>query len=228
MSTESQGPGWWLASDGRWYPPEQQPGVVATAAPSPPATTYVQAAPRQTSGLAIASLVLSIIWVLGLGSLLAVIFGFVARKDIKRSAGLKGGDGLAVAGIVIGIVGLVGAIFTIVGIASAANSINTTLNRVAACESDARTVDIAVTAYMAQNPGRTPQTPVAWRTALVPDYLEQWPSGSGYSIWIAGPNAAPDSGDSVTPASGDVLVTNLSSGAVYDYTQTSDEGCFSL
>ncbi|QGG95010.1 DUF4328 domain-containing protein [Actinomarinicola tropica] len=27
MSDVSQGPGWWLASDGRWYPPTAQPGV---------------------------------------------------------------------------------------------------------------------------------------------------------------------------------------------------------
>ena len=27
VSEVSQGPGWWLASDGRWYPPEQAPGV---------------------------------------------------------------------------------------------------------------------------------------------------------------------------------------------------------
>jgi hypothetical protein len=26
MSDASQGPGWWQASDGKWYPPEQQPG----------------------------------------------------------------------------------------------------------------------------------------------------------------------------------------------------------
>src|SRR5664279_1262778 len=25
MSDTSQGPGWWLASDGRWYPPESLP-----------------------------------------------------------------------------------------------------------------------------------------------------------------------------------------------------------
>jgi uncharacterized membrane protein len=31
MSDYSQGPGWWQASDGKWYPPEQQP-----AAPTPP------------------------------------------------------------------------------------------------------------------------------------------------------------------------------------------------
>ncbi|MGO8872964.1 MAG: hypothetical protein ACLQPH_16485 [Acidimicrobiales bacterium] len=33
MSDTSQGPGWWLASDGRWYPPEQAPAP--TSAPSP-------------------------------------------------------------------------------------------------------------------------------------------------------------------------------------------------
>jgi len=33
MSDTSQGPGWWQASDGKWYPPEQAPG----AAPQPSA-----------------------------------------------------------------------------------------------------------------------------------------------------------------------------------------------
>lgn len=33
----SQGPGWWLASDGRWYPPEQAPGYVPRGV-SPDAT----------------------------------------------------------------------------------------------------------------------------------------------------------------------------------------------
>jgi uncharacterized membrane protein len=27
MSDQSQGPGWWQASDGKWYPPEQAPGA---------------------------------------------------------------------------------------------------------------------------------------------------------------------------------------------------------
>ena len=34
MSDTSQGPSWWQASDGKWYPPEQAPA--ATAAPPPP------------------------------------------------------------------------------------------------------------------------------------------------------------------------------------------------
>lgn len=37
MSDQSQGPGWWLASDGRWYPPEQHPEWVAPAPPTPAA-----------------------------------------------------------------------------------------------------------------------------------------------------------------------------------------------
>jgi len=34
MSDVSQGPGWWLASDGRWYPPNQEPQQL----PPPPAS----------------------------------------------------------------------------------------------------------------------------------------------------------------------------------------------
>ena len=30
MSDSPQGPGWWQASDGKWYPPEQAPGAGAT------------------------------------------------------------------------------------------------------------------------------------------------------------------------------------------------------
>lgn len=35
MSMSSQGPGWWVASDGRWYPPEQHPDAVAAASQQP-------------------------------------------------------------------------------------------------------------------------------------------------------------------------------------------------
>ena len=41
MSDTSQGPGWWQASDGKWYSPEQRPGyqppdTATTVAPTPP------------------------------------------------------------------------------------------------------------------------------------------------------------------------------------------------
>lgn len=55
-----------------------------------------------TSGLAIASLVLSIVWV----SILGVIFGHIALRQIQR--GEASGNGLAVAGLVVGYVGVAG------------------------------------------------------------------------------------------------------------------------
>ncbi len=45
MSEMSQGPGWWLATDGKWYPPEEHPGQVTPAAASaPPATPTLSSA----------------------------------------------------------------------------------------------------------------------------------------------------------------------------------------
>ena len=34
MSDTSQGPGWWQASDGKWYPPEQAPSAAPTGGPA--------------------------------------------------------------------------------------------------------------------------------------------------------------------------------------------------
>lgn len=38
MSSSSQGPGWWVASDGNWYPPEQHPDVRDAVGAAPVAT----------------------------------------------------------------------------------------------------------------------------------------------------------------------------------------------
>ena len=64
MADVAQGPGWWNASDGKWYPPELHPSRMPPlqwgAAPQ-----FVESTPR-TNGLAIASLVLSLtIFLLG-------------------------------------------------------------------------------------------------------------------------------------------------------------------
>ena len=61
---------------------------------------------RRTSGMAIASLVLGILWVYWLGSILALIFGYLAKSEIKRSEERMEGSGLATAGIVLGWVGV--------------------------------------------------------------------------------------------------------------------------
>jgi hypothetical protein len=57
----------------------------------------------KTNGLAVASLVCSCVGVLFTpGAILGVIFGFVARSQIRRSQGTQKGDGLALAGIIVG------------------------------------------------------------------------------------------------------------------------------
>ncbi len=40
MSDVSQGPGWWQASDGKWYPPEQAQGAAPTTPPPGAAPAY--------------------------------------------------------------------------------------------------------------------------------------------------------------------------------------------
>jgi len=65
---------------------------------------YVQQ--PMTNGLAVASLVLGIIWIYWIGSMLALIFGYNAKGQIDRSNGMQSGRGLAVAGIVLGWVGV--------------------------------------------------------------------------------------------------------------------------
>ena len=75
--------------------------------PSPvPAPAPAVAPPlRQTSGMAITSLVLGILgWTMLplLGSIVAVICGHIARAEIRRDAATTEGDGLAIAGLVLG------------------------------------------------------------------------------------------------------------------------------
>ena len=60
---------------------------------------------RKTSNLAITSLVSGILgWTLFafLGAIVAVITGHMARSEIRKSNGELDGDGLAVAGLVLG------------------------------------------------------------------------------------------------------------------------------
>jgi hypothetical protein len=71
-----------------------------------PAPALTMQPPRQTSGMAIASLVLGILWIYWIGSILALIFGYVAKGEIRRSTQKIEGNGLATAGIVLGWVGV--------------------------------------------------------------------------------------------------------------------------
>jgi hypothetical protein len=165
MSDTSQGPGWWLASDGKWYPPELWTGPLSarpagapygatpyTAAPSgspptygatpysatpsyAPGTAYTPYAPygqgaqSKTNGLAIAALVCGIAGFLffipaGLG----IIFGFVSRAQIKNSGGRQKGEGMAIAGIIVGFAWLVVLVLVIVFGNHNNNNVNDVVN----------------------------------------------------------------------------------------------------
>lgn len=60
----------------------------------------------ETSSKAIISLVASILWLFGIGSVLGVIYGHLAQKDIDETGGAMGGGGLAAWGVVLGWVGI--------------------------------------------------------------------------------------------------------------------------
>jgi cytoskeletal protein RodZ len=50
MSDASQGPGWWLASDGKWYPPELAQGYVPPPQAPAPIPPYGQQASQPRNG----------------------------------------------------------------------------------------------------------------------------------------------------------------------------------
>ena len=54
--------------------------------------------------LALASLVLGMVWIYWLGSILAIVLGCIALRQIRRDR--RTGAGLAIAGVVLGCVGM--------------------------------------------------------------------------------------------------------------------------
>jgi hypothetical protein len=82
------------------------PEEIAAAAADPPPPGQAAAAFGQVNGLAIASVLLAVLWFAGLGAVLALVFGYRARRQITRSSGRQTGSGLATAGIVLGWIGI--------------------------------------------------------------------------------------------------------------------------
>ena len=98
-------------------PPPPPPPQSPDPAGPPPQTAQVpaqyggQPPPIQrTNGMAIAALIFGILGVtllFGVGAIFALIFGYVARGQIKRSQGLESGSGMAMTGIVLGWIGTI-------------------------------------------------------------------------------------------------------------------------
>ena len=171
-----------------------------TAPPSPPMGVYqpspgpMRPAAQTTNGLAIASLVLSILGFFGIGSLLGIIFGYKARREIRESRGYQSGDGLALAGIIIGFVTLV--LFTLLlafwmaAFATFRSAENSAVSPqqaqvVAQCQADVKSVDTALEAYHAE-------------TGSIPVPTAAWSAGSYASNY--GPLTTGSRGDTFLPA----------------------------
>ena len=65
-----------------------------------------------TNGVAIASMVLGILWLWGLGSVWSLVLGYAAKRGIKRTN--QNGSGMATAGIVLGWIGAAGLLVLLV------------------------------------------------------------------------------------------------------------------
>ena len=94
-----------LASPPAWEPPGF--GAATVAPGVPPYQPMREAYRTTTNRLAVASLVLGLVWLGGLASVPALIFGHRAKRAIARSGGTQRGRGMATAGIVLGWIGTV-------------------------------------------------------------------------------------------------------------------------
>jgi hypothetical protein len=143
-----------------------------------------------TNGLAVASLVLSVLTLFGIGSLLGIIFGVRARRQIRESRGYQSGDGLALAGIIVGLVTLVVAAIAIalwISLLTVVHSAIIATNTTGQCEGEVRSVEIAVTAYHAQT-GKFPTPPAPWSAATYASNYEPLTSATNSGPFL---NVAP-------------------------------------
>jgi hypothetical protein len=135
MSDMSQGPGWWQASDGRWYPPTATPGTGTPTHGPPPYGTPTYGPPAygtafgygygppnpygtatglpSVAGLATASMVLGILsvviccWPLMACSLAGLPLGIAALTRIQRGTADPRGKGQAITGVVLSSIAVV-------------------------------------------------------------------------------------------------------------------------
>jgi hypothetical protein len=93
--------------------PPPQPGPPPYGAPPPYGYGYPPyPPPRPTNGMSIAALILGIVGVCSPISILGLIFGLIARRQIAERG--EGGDGFATAGIVLGWIGVASVVFWII------------------------------------------------------------------------------------------------------------------
>jgi hypothetical protein len=88
-----------------------------TPAPRPaPRPVFVRSS-RSPNGLAVASLITGLVWGWWVGSVLAIVMGHVALRQIERSEGRQSGRGMAMAGLALGYLGVSILLVTLLAVA---------------------------------------------------------------------------------------------------------------
>ena len=100
-------PGWGPPPPGYGPPPPGYPPPPPGYGPPPPGYGGWGPPPqRRTNGLAIASMICGIVGCFyGIPAILAIVFGFIARSQIRKNP--QEGSGMALAGIILGFVWIV-------------------------------------------------------------------------------------------------------------------------
>jgi hypothetical protein len=91
--------------------PPQQPPPPYVPYPQYGYSPYAFPPPRPTNGLAIAAMICGIVGVCSPVGILGIIFGMIAKRQIRESG--DGGEGMATAGIVCGWIGVAATVFWI-------------------------------------------------------------------------------------------------------------------
>lgn len=131
------------------------PGTVPPASPAAGAAASVPAGATRTDGKAVASLVLGLLGLVTcIAGIPAIILGHIARSNIEKSKGQLKGDGMALAGLILGYFTVAG--LPIILICAAIAIPNLLRSRIAANESSAlgsiRTINTAEVTYAVTYP----------------------------------------------------------------------------
>lgn len=126
----------------------------AGTAVTPAVGTATPPASAETSGKAILSLICGLLFFIPFLFIVAIVLGHLALSEIRKSAGRLKGEGIAIAGLVLGYVGIVG--IPLILIVAAIAIPNLLRARMAANESSAiasvRTLEAAEVTYAAAHP----------------------------------------------------------------------------
>jgi hypothetical protein len=141
-------------------------GWPAPGGPQTARASWSPPPPVRTNGFAIASLVLGILWLYWIGSIVALVLGYIALRQIRRSNGWQDGRGLAIAGVVLGWVGVAVLVVAVLLLAAASDEVDDALDEPTVTAPDDPTATSAPDASEALSPSPSYTDPALAETVL--------------------------------------------------------------